>query len=514
MSAETGFSYQNFMAKQPIVVVWFKRDFRLKDHAPLQEAIRTDLPILLVTLEEPSLTKHPAMDERHFRFVRESVADINFILRPYSCTLHHLHMEAEDFFVRLSEHCQIKGIFSHEETGLRHTFERDKRIRLWCNKQQIIWTESPSNGVIRGLKSRENWAKDWLNTMQVPPVDPNLNILRGITLPNSFHALQVETLADTTGCERQVGGPSHAELLLHDFLHKRARGYMKAISKPEASRKHCSRLSPYLAWGNLSIRQVYQALQAALPLSGFKRDLSAFKSRLYWHCHFIQKFESECRMEWENHNRAFDHIRKEVYPSYVQAWEEGKTGYPLVDACMRCVRQTGYINFRMRALLISFLTHHLWQPWQAGAAFLARQFLDFEPGIHYPQIQMQAGTVGTHIFRVYNPQIQAEKHDPDAAFVQRWVPELQSLPSQLARQPWEITPIEELMYQFKYGKDYPTRIVDITITGPRAQKKLFELSRSPMAQQEAAKILLKHSNPNRTTFANGEMEDADENQSD
>jgi deoxyribodipyrimidine photo-lyase len=161
-------------------------------------------------------------------------------------------------------------------------------------------------------------------------------------------------------------------------------------------------------------------------------------------------------------------------------------------------------------MLVSFLTHHLWQPWQSGAQFLARQFLDFEPGIHYPQFQMQAGTVGTHIFRVYNPVIQAEQHDPEASFIKKWVPELRDLPANLAREPWKITPLEEMLYNFRYGEDYPKRLVDTTQTGPHAQKILFALAQTTEARKEAARILIRHSNPNRSAFAAGEIEEEDD----
>jgi len=495
------------MAAQQIAIVWFKRDFRLRDHAPLCAAIETRLPVLFLALEEPSVRAHEAMDERHFRFVRESVADMNAALAALQSKVHLIQMEALDCFQLLSEYYQINHLFSHEESGLGLTYHRDIAVGKWCQAKGICWQEFPTNGIQRGIKNRERWAKDWLVTMRAPMQHPSLQKMTSAHLPEVLLPFEVDEAKHQVSHPMQKGGSSNANAVLKSFLTERGKGYSRAISKPEASRTHCSRLSPYLAWGNLSIRQVYQALQEALPGSGFKRDLSSFQSRLYWHCHFIQKFENECSMEYRNHNKAFDGIRTEENKAFTEAWMQGKTGYPLIDACMRCVRETGYINFRMRAMLVSFLTHHLWQPWQAGAAFLARQFLDFEPGIHYPQFQMQAGTVGTHVFRVYNPVIQAEKHDPDARFIKKWLPELAPLPDHLARAPWTATALEAMFYNFHLGIDYSERIVDISQTGPHAQKTLFALAQTPEARTEAAKILLRHSNPNRSAFASGEMEE-------
>jgi deoxyribodipyrimidine photo-lyase len=275
-------------------------------------------------------------------------------------------------------------------------------------------------------------------------------------------------------------------------LYERKSFYNKHISKPLLSRKNCSRLSPYLAWGNLSMKQVYQATLQAIIETGDKRNLGFFINRLHWHCHFIQKFESECRMEFENLNKGFDHIRTEIDEEKIKAWESGQTGYPLIDACMRCVAQTGYLNFRMRSMVVSFLTHHLWQPWQAGAHFLAKQFLDYEPGIHYPQFQMQAGTMGVNTIRIYNPVKQSTDHDPEGEFIKIYVPELQSVPAAHIHQPWLMTAAEQLMYQVELGKDYPLPIVDLAVSAKYARENLWRTKASKTVKAANQRILTRH----------------------
>ncbi len=247
----------------------------------------------------------------------------------------------------------------------------------------------------------------------------------------------------------------------------------------------------------MSIRYVWQRAKQAKSHGASAFQLNAFTSRLRWQAHFIQKFEMETQMEFASVNTGYHQLAKPVNRAHIAAWKKGKTGYPLVDACMRCVVKTGYLNFRMRALVVSFFTHHLWQPWQEGVVFLGRQFLDFEPGIHYPQFQMQAGETGINMLRIYNPTKNALEHDPDAIFIRKWVPELATLPISFAIEPWTMTEIEQHGYSCVLGKDYPKPIVDIKKTYKYASSILWSLKGNKQVRIESKRILAKHTLPNR-----------------
>lgn len=407
-------------------VVWFKRDLRVEDHRPLWEAAQRG-PVLPLYIIEPEVYSAADYSSAHWDFTRESLLELRERLRALGAPLVVRHGEA----LEVLRSFPIHALWAHEETGNSVTYERDRRVRRWARETKMNFVEVPSNGVVRRLPTRNGWSRIWESRMAEQLVPAPRFLDRGLPLeegpiPTTRELGICDVLLDAP----QRGGESAAQATLQTFLESRGHNYHREMSSPLSAEQSCSRLSSYLAYGNLSTRQVLQATRAFRNRVEDKTicaALRSFDARLHWRCHFMQKLEDEPRIEYENFVRAYDGMREGQFnEDYFAAWCEGRTGYPMVDACMRMLRAKGWINFRMRAMLVSFASYHLWLHWRQPSLYLARIFQDYEPGIHYSQFQMQSATTGINTIRIYSPTKQQEDHDPSGIFVRRWIPELGS----------------------------------------------------------------------------------------
>ena len=477
----------------PLQIVWFKRDLRVIDHEALFRA-RERGPVLPLYILEPELWQQPDLSRRHYTFLNECIQELNTDLEN---TL------GQKLILRTGDACTIfedllsrypaQSVWSHQETWNGWTYARDRAVQRLLRKAAIPWRQPRQFGIVRCLRNRDGWSRQWNQLMALPtypsPKEQDRLQIDSETLPSADRLGLAPDAIQTP----QIGGRSNGLKLLLSFLTERGEPYTKAMPAPEPAFEHCSRLSTHIAFGTLSVREIYKAYQVraqeirALPRGSkgqWPSALRSFGGRLRWHCHFMQKLEDEPRVEFENFHSAYNGLREiEHNQDFFDAWAEGRTGYPMVDACMRALIATGWINFRMRAMLMSFASYHLWLHWRPTSLHLARLFTDYEPGIHYTQCQMQSGTTGINTVRIYNPIKQGIDHDPDGSFIRKWIPELKDVPDSGIHQPWAFP--DKL-------NGYPLPIVDENTARKAAAAKVYALRKGQRYQNEAEAIVHKH----------------------
>ena len=479
---------------QHLNIVWFKRDLRVADHRPLAEAAKLG-PVLPLYIVEPDLWAQADASARQWAFAVESLTELQSALAANGQPLCVMVGDPVAIFREIHASHGVATLWSHEETGNGWTYARDLAVGAWARDAGVPWHEPRQFGVIRRLKSRNGWANAWDRAMAEPITMPP-KALQPIEGDWSTHIPTFSELglAPDPCPQSQPGGRAAALATLQSFLGERGRDYRFQMSSPVTAFDACSRLSPHLTWGTISMREVAQATSQRIraishlndPASkSWRASLISFMGRQHWHCHFMQKLEDEPRLEFENLHRAYDGMRPDIAdPQRLAAWCAGETGFPFIDACMRALHQYGWLNFRMRAMLMSFASYHLWLPWRDSGLHLARQFVDYEPGIHWSQVQMQSGTTGINTMRVYNPVKQGKDQDPTGAFVRAHVPELDAVPDAFIHEPWRWPAASTLRY--------PPPIVDHAAAAKAARDALYALRKGSGHKEAAREIATKH----------------------
>ena len=476
------------MKKQIINIVWLKRDLRLQDHSPFHACEKNVYPYIGIYIYDPALLSSRDTSIRHLKFVYGSINNMNKNLDALK-KIYSFYGNTVSVFKFLKSYFKICEVHSYEETGNLLSFKRDIAIRRYLKNHNIKFIEHQRDGIVRGLKNRKGWDQNWYkNANSKITSNTYFNYLNeNITFDK--YELPKDFASDLNQYSRkfQTPGESSAHEILKSFTEGRGFEYSKNISKPHKSANSCSRLSTYLAWGNISTKQAYQHVKKCDNFMKNKRSFNAFLIRLKWRSHFIQKFESEYQIEKRCANRAYEKLKYNNDINYLKNWKNGTTGMPLVDAVMRCLKSTGWINFRMRAMLVSVLCHHFDCNWKLGANHLARLFLDYEPGIHFSQFQMQAGTTGINTVRIYNPIKQSYDQDYEGIFIKKWVPELKNLDSHYIHEPWNTPPIFK-----KSSVKYPNPVIDIIESGRKARTKMWKFKSKLDVKSENTRILRLH----------------------
>ncbi len=467
---------------QAPILLWFKRDLRVSDHPALGYAA-TQGPVIPVYIVEPAYWQQPDVSGRQFAFLKESVRDLRDQLQRIGLPLCLRVGEAVDCLEALRAESGARHLISHQETGNAWTYDRDLHVADWARGQGVTWEELPQSGVVRRLDSRDGWAAKRNQFLRMPQIEvPDLTACPALPSDDWPHLM----LDDCP--QRQPGGRAQALSLLGGFLTERGQDYRRAMSSPLSGEHACSRLSPHLALGTVSCREVAQATAARQrevkgTRAGWGGSLKSYQARLAWRDHFMQKLEDEPALEQRCLHSAYQGLRGDDTTRRL-AWEKGETGVPFVDACMRYLAATGWLNFRMRSMVQSFASYHLWLDWRHTGLHLARQFTDYEPGIHWSQVQMQSGTTGMNTVRIYNPVKQGRDQDPDGVFTRRWVPELRDVPDELLQEPWR--------WEGASHVPYPPPIIDVAEAARAARQAIWAVRKGGAFREEAARVIEKH----------------------
>ena len=453
-------------------VYWLKRDFRLIDNPALTAALGEHDRVFPLFIFEPSARAAPETSALHLHAQADAYNGLARAIHEAGGQLALATEEVVPLLGRLHAAKPITHLVSHQETGVSRTYARDLAVADWCAAHGVVWTEHLQAAVFRGSVDRDKRHADWNAFMDTPalPVPAGLERLRipeeyrprlahdgplpasiapvapprdkwvpdptllGEKEPGEWSAARLGIpLTDAQHHYVQPVNERAAGVTLRSFMRERAVNYSKGMSSPNTAFYHCSRLSVHFAWGTMTVRTAYQTVKAEVerlkevgdaPAKTMARNLRSFLSRLHWHDHFTQRLETEVEMEHRPLNPNFYTLKLANDPVLLEAWLTGATGYPMVDACIRCMATTGYINFRMRAMLTSVAAHMLHLDFRSIDKPMARLYTDYEPGIHLAQLQMQSGMVGINTLRTYSPEKQFLDHDPEAEFVHRWVSEL------------------------------------------------------------------------------------------
>lgn len=435
-------------------IVLFKRDLRISDHQPLMAASKIGefLPLYIF---EPSEWTDTTLSARHFQFVLESLDDLSS----------QINGRGGELFIAIGE---LKEILSHllKSFGSLVLYVHDNyfnsqisSFKVWADQHPIqvkVYSQIPPLHNDRLLKRQWiSYIKEPVNEapkkLQVPgsvpePICSDLKRLKSIKVKGSKIRFG------------QQGGESRAVETLDSFLTERFKKYSSNIKKPIASSLSSSRLSAYLAWGNLSVRAVCQKTNDRMQMEedeDGKRELQEFLEKLYVRERIILKMKDRVPVEFKK--------RKSDDEAYLR-WLQGKTGIPIIDAAMRYLVKTGWLNFTFREMVLSFICNTMMLDCEKPAVALAKLFLDHEPSLHDYYVQRIGGASAK--IKIINPIKTGKLLDPDGSFIRRYVPEISMLPERYIHEPW--------LYPGFYQLDYVLPIVDVAKANKAAKLKLDE----------------------------------------
>jgi len=435
----------------PDIVVWHRDDLRIADNAALSAAA-ADGRVHPLFVFDPRFYGSSKVCDARLCFLHESLAQLADAYRARGGGLAYRHGDPRELLRMLLDDGLADRVYFNATTTAGYARERDAAVATWDEV-----TVFEDDGIVREGDSRDGWQDQVEAYFQRDPSVPPDAVAGDLDSETDIEAIETTYDVASTKDRQYRGGCARAQERLQTFTDE-IDSYVGAISPPAEAEQHTSHLSPFLTLGCLSPRQAYQHVT---DHGTDARAVEMFTERLFWNRHFTQKLADNPTATEHAINPVFRGMNRQRHaPELATAWKDGRTGFPMVDASMRALRETGWLNFRMRAMCASFYTYILRCWWKEGADWFYRHLVDADPAINYQQWQMQSGLVGVHPLRIYNPRKQVRENDPDGAFVKQYVPELSAFPAELLDEPSKAPVSIQEDCGVRIGEDYPYPVVD------------------------------------------------------
>ena len=464
-------------------LVWLRRDLRADDHAALHHALRQARQVWCAFVFDSAILEPLPRADRRVEFIRDSLVGVDAELRALAAShgvegggLIVRHGAAVHEITALALQLGVQAVYANhddEPAALRRDAQArgklaDAGVALHTSKDHVVFERSElltlSGGAFSVFTPYKNaWLKKcnefYLSSY---PVAKHASALA--PLPTGLVGLP--TLADIgfqhTNLHqlRLPSGPAGAQELLVDFLH-RMDHYHETRDFPAV--KGPSYLSTHLRFGTVSVRQLARVAHARHE--GGSRGAEAWLSELIWRDFYHQVLHHHPRVATSSFKTGYDRIKWEHgkhADELFMAWCEGRTGYPLVDAAMHQLNQTGYMHNRLRMVVASFFAKDLGLDWRRGEAYFSLHLNDFDLAANNGGWQWAAssGCDTQPYFRIFNPVSQSEKFDAQGRFIRRYLPQLAALPDDAIHAPWLARPVDLAAAGLTLGKDYALPVVD------------------------------------------------------
>ncbi|MEM1405609.1 MAG: deoxyribodipyrimidine photo-lyase [Bacteroidota bacterium] len=409
------------MARKAINIFWFRRDLRLDDNQGLHAALSSDLPVLPVFIFDRNiLDKLEDNDDARVSFIHSQLITINQELKEKGSGIRTYYGFPDEVWNEIIQNYDVNAVYTNSDYEPYAT-SRDEEIRQLCEGNGVLFHSFKDHVIFEPSEILKDdntpykvftpYSKKWRKNL----TDQHLASVPSAIYFSNFHQFNTGEVIPLAKMGFQ---PTRLEMPSNMVADSTLKAYADLRNFP--AEKGTSRLGIHLRFGTISIRKLAQ--QSRDKSFTYLNELiwREFYQMILWHFPHVVN---------DNFNRKYDVVEWRTDENEFTAWCHGKTGYPIVDAGMRELNATGFMHNRVRMIAASFLTKHLMHDWRLGEAYFARKLLDFELASNNGGWQWAAGT-GTDAqpyFRIFNPESQTKKFDPELKYVKKWVPEFQEL---------------------------------------------------------------------------------------